>query len=206
MDSSRCVIPCYGSSRAPAQTHTSVPASSLDAGRNPQRHGLPLESQAVWFGWDAAGLQSLTHAALPRGQEREWLCTGQGQELEGELSCSLFRGTQRYANCQPLEILRASGSLGLLSPPSERQEATGPSDAAHSFWSHFPARLPSSLITARKTLCLQSLFSNCSTHQNLPEHRWQTQGPRAESGPIPSFIRPSTLFLPSGSARLSLNC
>ena len=30
-------------------------------------------------------------------------------------------------------------------------------------------------------------------------------GPRAESGPPPCFIRPCTLFLPGGSAELSLN-
>ena len=33
-------------------------------------------------------------------------------------------------------------------------------------------------------------------------HRWQTQGPWAESGPPPCFIWPGTLFLPSGSAKL----
>ena len=38
------------------------------------------------------------------------------------------------------------------------------------------------------------------------EHRGQTQGLRAESGPPPRFIRPSTLFLPGGSAELSLKC
>ena len=27
-------------------------------------------------------------------------------------------------------------------------------------------------------------------------HRWQTQGPQAESGPLPCFIRPGILFLP----------
>ena len=37
-------------------------------------------------------------------------------------------------------------------------------------------------------------------------HRWQTQGLWAESSPPPCFIRPSTLFLPGGSAELSLNC
>ena len=38
------------------------------------------------------------------------------------------------------------------------------------------------------------------------EHRWQTQGPQAESGPPPCFIRPGTLFLPgSGTALLSPN-
>ena len=37
-------------------------------------------------------------------------------------------------------------------------------------------------------------------------HRWQTQGPWAESSPAPCFIQPGTLFLPSGSAELSLNC
>ena len=36
--------------------------------------------------------------------------------------------------------------------------------------------------------------------------RWQTQGPWAESGPPPCFIRPGTLFLPTGNAELSLNC
>ena len=34
------------------------------------------------------------------------------------------------------------------------------------------------------------------------EHRWQTQGPRAESRPPPCFIQPGTLFLPSGNANL----
>ena len=33
-------------------------------------------------------------------------------------------------------------------------------------------------------------------------HRWQTQGPRAESGPPPCFIRPGTLFLPGSSTEL----
>ena len=37
-------------------------------------------------------------------------------------------------------------------------------------------------------------------------HRWQTQGLRAGSSPPPCFAWPSTLFLPSGSAELSLNC
>ena len=38
------------------------------------------------------------------------------------------------------------------------------------------------------------------------KHRWQTQDQRAESGPPPCFIWPSTLFLPGGSADLSLHC
>ena len=37
-------------------------------------------------------------------------------------------------------------------------------------------------------------------------HRSQTQGPQAESSPPPCFIWPCTLFLPGGSAQLSLNC
>ena len=37
-------------------------------------------------------------------------------------------------------------------------------------------------------------------------HRWQTQGPRAESSPPPCFFWPSTLFLPNSSAQLSLAC
>ena len=37
-------------------------------------------------------------------------------------------------------------------------------------------------------------------------HRWQTQGPRAESGPPLRLIWPGTLFLPGGSTKLSLNC
>lgn len=38
------------------------------------------------------------------------------------------------------------------------------------------------------------------------DHRRQTQGPQAESGPPPSFLRPGTLFLlPGSSAKLSLN-
>ena len=37
------------------------------------------------------------------------------------------------------------------------------------------------------------------------DHRWQTQGLHAESGPPPCFIRPGTLFLPGGSTDLSLN-
>ena len=37
---------------------------------------------------------------------------------------------------------------------------------------------------------------------NPLSHRWQTQGPLAESGPPPCFILPSTLFLPGGSAKL----
>lgn len=36
------------------------------------------------------------------------------------------------------------------------------------------------------------------------EHRWQTQCPRADSGPPPCFIPPDTLP-PSGSTELSLN-
>ena len=43
-------------------------------------------------------------------------------------------------------------------------------------------------------------------NQGVLDHRWQTQGPWAESGPLPCFIRPGTLFLPGGSAELSLNC
>ena len=38
------------------------------------------------------------------------------------------------------------------------------------------------------------------------DHRWQTQSPWAESGPLHCFIWPSTLLLPSGSTELSLNC
>ena len=37
-------------------------------------------------------------------------------------------------------------------------------------------------------------------------HRWQTQGPQAESGPSPCFIRPRALFLSSCSTELLLNC
>ena len=37
-------------------------------------------------------------------------------------------------------------------------------------------------------------------------HRWQKQGPRAESGPPPYFIWSGTLFLPGGSIELLLNC
>ena len=37
-------------------------------------------------------------------------------------------------------------------------------------------------------------------------HRWQTQGPGAESSPLPSFMQPGTLFLPCGSTKLSLYC
>ena len=36
----------------------------------------------------------------------------------------------------------------------------------------------------------------------LLDHRWQTQGPWAESSPPPCFIQPSTLFLPGGNAEL----
>ena len=36
---------------------------------------------------------------------------------------------------------------------------------------------------------------------HLLKHRWQTQGLWAKSGPPPCFIRPSTLFLPSSSAK-----
>ena len=36
----------------------------------------------------------------------------------------------------------------------------------------------------------------------FPKSQWQTQGPWAESGPLPCFIWPSTLFLPSGSTKL----
>ena len=38
--------------------------------------------------------------------------------------------------------------------------------------------------------------------QQLLGHRWQTQGPGAESGPPPCFIWPSSLFPPGGSAEL----
>ena len=41
---------------------------------------------------------------------------------------------------------------------------------------------------------------------NALGHRWQTQGPQAESGPPPCFILPSTLFLPGSRAELLLNC
>ena len=34
-------------------------------------------------------------------------------------------------------------------------------------------------------------------------HRWQTQGLQAESGPLPCFIPPSTLFLPGSSTELA---
>ena len=34
------------------------------------------------------------------------------------------------------------------------------------------------------------------------KHRRQTQGPRAESGPPPGFIRPGSLFLPGSSTEL----
>ena len=34
------------------------------------------------------------------------------------------------------------------------------------------------------------------------EHTRQMQGPRAESGPSPCFIRPGTLFLPRGIVEL----
>ena len=34
------------------------------------------------------------------------------------------------------------------------------------------------------------------------DHRWQTQGPWAESGPPPCFIQPGTLFLPGSSTEL----
>ena len=37
-------------------------------------------------------------------------------------------------------------------------------------------------------------------------YRWETEGLQAKSGPPPCFIQPGTLFLPSGSAKLSLNC
>ena len=38
------------------------------------------------------------------------------------------------------------------------------------------------------------------------QHRWQTQGLWAKSGPPPCFIRPGTLFLLGGPAEPSLNC
>ena len=38
------------------------------------------------------------------------------------------------------------------------------------------------------------------------DHRWQTKGLQAESGPPPCFIRPGTLFLSGSSTELSLNC
>ena len=44
----------------------------------------------------------------------------------------------------------------------------------------------------------KSRFSNVSDI----DYRWQTQGPRAESGPPPGFIQPSTLSLPGSSTEL----
>ena len=41
---------------------------------------------------------------------------------------------------------------------------------------------------------------------HLIDHRWQTQGPWAESSPPPCFTQPDTFFLAGGSAKLSLNC
>ena len=59
-------------------------------------------------------------------------------------------------------------------------------------------------------LCLLKKFLNYLKDRmeflKLLGHRWQTQDPWAESGPPPCFIRPCTLFLPGGSAELSLNC
>ena len=49
------------------------------------------------------------------------------------------------------------------------------------------------------------LFNMIAFHDGLG-HRWQTQGPRAKSGPPPCFIQPGTLFLPDVSTKLLLNC
>ena len=45
----------------------------------------------------------------------------------------------------------------------------------------------------------QNINKDIASLNNSLDHSWQTQGPRAESGPPPCFICPSTLFLPSGS-------
>ena len=53
-------------------------------------------------------------------------------------------------------------------------------------------------------LTLQRFHTLCSCWLESLDHRWQTPGPQAASGPPPCFIQP--LFLYAGSAELSLNC
>ena len=64
-------------------------------------------------------------------------------------------------------------------------------------------KLINSLLSSVSTSVTHSiLLCKCfSVH-----HRWQTQGLRAESGPPPCSIWPGTLFVPHGSAELSINC
>ena len=59
------------------------------------------------------------------------------------------------------------------------------------------SNLSSSCHTAHYIIALSGDLTRLCLH-----HRWQTQGPRAESGPPPCFIWPGTLFLPGGSAEL----
>ena len=54
---------------------------------------------------------------------------------------------------------------------------------------------------------ITAYFYNCSIFLlvivfNLLLHRWQTQGPWTESGPLPCFMWPGTLFLPGSIAEL----
>ena len=70
------------------------------------------------------------------------------------------------------------------------------------FWNSVPG-------TGMKTKYINNLFIKYITASDRSfrasvfdglEHRWQTQVPKAESGPPPCFIWPSTLFLPGRSA------
>ena len=49
------------------------------------------------------------------------------------------------------------------------------------------------------TKCYRSIAWHSAHSQHTLCHRGHTQGLRAASGPLPCFIRPSTLFLPGGS-------
>ena len=78
-----------------------------------------------------------------------------------------------------------------------------------------PTELADATMKEKEESCMSSRFLACTTGrmqlpftagvQNTLEHRWQPQGPWAEAAPPPRFIWPGTLFLPRGSAELSLN-
>ena len=79
----------------------------------------------------------------------------------------------------------------------------------HSFvYSLLPMSAPSCPSTANPTSHCDYIHVNSKyrsvmlSHIKSLGHRWQTQGPRPESGPPPCFIQPGTLFLPCISAEL----